>query len=119
MKHMTPDWLRNTEQEAFEVWLARTSPWGDVERVQREWEQSWEYDEWLDDVTSQIVDAHAALQREYNMRTTPLARITIYTKLCAICKTHAALVGVDHSLQPPAPPNAHHPIGKYVEGVQL
>lgn len=42
-----------TEQEAFEAWLDRVSPSGDVTEVQRQWEASSDYCDWLEEENNQ------------------------------------------------------------------
>jgi len=39
---------KEAEQAAFEVWLARVRPSGDVESVQQQWEDSSDYDDFLE-----------------------------------------------------------------------
>lgn len=41
--------VSDAEQRVFEDWLARTSPSGDVESVQDQWENSFEYSEFCDE----------------------------------------------------------------------
>lgn len=45
-----PEWYLKQvdEQSAFEDWLARVCPSGDVESVQYQWEHSSDYAAWLD-----------------------------------------------------------------------
>jgi len=39
------------EQSAFETWLENTCPSGDATEVQRQWEASYDYQEWLEQQT--------------------------------------------------------------------
>lgn len=42
------DVVENAHQAAFEGWLLRTSPSGDVEQVQRAWKESADYEDFSD-----------------------------------------------------------------------
>jgi hypothetical protein len=41
--------VKNAEQAAFEDWLARTRPSGDVEQVQSQWDTSSDYEDFCDE----------------------------------------------------------------------
>lgn len=44
---------KDSESAAFEEWLSRECLSGDAEEVQRKWESSHEFREWLDDFTAE------------------------------------------------------------------
>ena len=51
--------FKDAEQAAFEKWLRDRCPSGDVEAVQRQWLESYEYAELLDDQEANLYPADA------------------------------------------------------------
>jgi hypothetical protein len=48
---------KDSESAAFEEWLSSECPNGDAEEVQRKWESSHEYREWMDDILTEETKA--------------------------------------------------------------
>lgn len=67
-------YAEHTFQEAFEKWLADESPSGDVEQVERQWEESFTHEELVDELqpvlaltweVKELQSDYATLEKEY------------------------------------------------------
>lgn len=69
LRELANEPCKRTEQDAFEDWLEKERPSGDVTEVQRQWESSIELAEFLDEQREQVEPERVPLTQELAVRT--------------------------------------------------